>query len=67
MILVYFNIEFKASFFFSLSSFTLIINLFSFSSPSVFRVVSSEYLRRLLIFFLAILILAVIHPGWNSI
>ena len=42
---------------FSLSSFTLIKRLFSFSSLSAIRVVSSEYLR-LLIFFLVILILA---------
>ena len=40
---------------FSLSSFTLIQRLFSFSSLSAIRVVSSAYLR-LLIFFWAILI-----------
>ena len=42
---------------FSLSSFTLIKRLFSYSSLSAVRVVSSTYLR-LLIFLLAILILA---------
>ena len=47
------NVEFQASF--SLSSFTFIKRLFSSSSLSAIRVVSSAYMR-LLIFLLAILI-----------
>ena len=47
------NVEFKVVF--SLSSFALIKRLFSYSSLSAIRVVSSAYLR-LLIFFQAILI-----------
>ena len=47
---------------FSLSSFTFIKRLFSFSSLSAIRVVSSAYLR-LLIFIPAILIPLVIHPA----
>ena len=53
MILVFWMLCFKPTF--SLSSFTLIKRLFSSSSLSAVRVVSSEYLR-LLIFVLAILI-----------
>ena len=50
---------------FSLSFFTFIKRLFSYSSLSAIRVVSSAYLR-LLIFLLAILISAVLHPAWHS-
>ena len=53
--LSFLNVELKPTF--SLSTFTFIKRLFSSSSLSVIRVVSSAYLR-LLIFFLAILILA---------
>ena len=53
MILVFWMLSFKPAF--SLSSFTFIKRLFSSSSPSAVRVVSSAYLR-LLIFLLAILI-----------
>ena len=53
MILVFWMLNFKPSF--SLSSFTFIKRLFSSSSLSAIRVVSSAYLR-LLIFLLAILI-----------
>ena len=53
MILVFWVLSFKPTF--SLSSFTFIKRLFSFSSLSAMRVVSSAYLR-LLIFLLAILI-----------
>ena len=53
MILVFWMLSFKPTF--SLSSFTFIKRLFSFSSLSAIRVVSSTYLR-LLIFLLAILI-----------
>ena len=55
MILVFWTLSFKPTF--SLSSFTFIKRLFSSSLISAIRVVSSAYLR-LLIFFLAILILA---------
>ena len=55
MILVFWMLSFKTTF--SLSSFTFIKRLFSSSLPSAMRVVSSAYLR-LLIFLLAILILA---------
>ena len=56
MILVFWMLSFKPTFFtFSLSSFTFIKRLFSFSSLSAIRVVSAAYLR-LLIFLLAILI-----------
>ena len=55
MILVFWMLSFKSTF--SLSSFTFIKRLFSSSSLSVIRVVSSAYLR-LLIFLLAILILS---------
>ena len=54
MILVFWMFSFKQTFF--LSSFTFIKKLFSFSSLSAIRVVSSAYLR-LLIFLPAILIL----------
>ena len=53
MILAFWMLSFKPTF--SLSSFTLIRKLFSSSSLSAIRVVSSAYLR-LLIFLLAILI-----------
>ena len=53
MILVFWMLSFKSTF--SLSSFTFIKRLFSSSSLSAIRVVSSVYLR-LLIFLLAILI-----------
>ena len=62
MILVFWMLSFKPVF--SLSSFTLIKRLFSSSSLSAIRVVSSAYLR-LLIFLLAILIPAVLHPTQN--
>ena len=55
MILVFWLLSFKPTF--SLSSFTFIKRLFSSSSLSAIRVVSSAYLR-LLIFLLEILILA---------
>ena len=58
MILVFEMLNFKPPF--SLSSFTLIKRLFSFSSLWAIRVVSSAYLR-LLIFLLAILI-----PAYDS-
>ena len=57
MILVFWMLSFKPAF--SLSSFTLFKRLFSSSSFSAVRVVSSAYLR-LLIFLLAILI-----PAWH--
>ena len=53
MIFVFWMLSFKTTF--SLSSFSFIKRLFSSSSPSAIRVVSSAYLR-LLIFLLAILI-----------
>ena len=62
MILVCWMLSFESSF--SLSSFTVIKRLFSSSSLSAIRVVSSAYLR-LLIFLLAILILIVLHPAWH--
>ena len=55
MILVFWMFSFKKAFYFS--SFTLIKRLFSSSSVSAVRVVSSAYLK-LLIFLLLILILA---------
>ena len=58
MILVYLILSFKPAF--SPSSFTLSKRLFSSSSLSAIRMVSSAYLR-LLVFFLAILI-----PAYNS-
>ena len=58
MILVFWILSFKQAF--SLSSFTLIKGLFSSSSLSAIRVVSSASLR-LLIFLMAILI-----PAWAS-
>ena len=53
MILIFWMLSFKAAF--SLSSFIFIKRLFSYSSLSAIRMVSSTYLR-LLIFFLAMLI-----------
>ena len=58
VILVFWMLSFKPTF--SLSSFTFIKRLFSSSSISAVRVVSSVYLR-LLIFLLAVLI-----PAWAS-
>ena len=60
MILVFWMLSFKPAF--SLSSFTFITRLFSSSSLSAIRVVSSAYLR-LLIFLLAVLIPAVLPPA----
>ena len=60
MILVFWMLSFKPVF--SLSSFTFIKRLFSSSSISAIRVLSSAYLR-LLIFFPAILIHLVTHPA----
>ena len=62
MILVFLIFSFKPAF--SLSSFTLIKRLFSSSSLSAIRVVSSAYLR-LLIFLPPILIQLVTHPAPN--
>ena len=56
MIFFFYNVEFQTSF--SLSSFALIKRLFSSSSLSAIRVVSSAYLRML--FLPAILI-----PDWD--
>ena len=60
MIFVFWMLIFKSTY--SLSSFTFIKRLFSSSSFSAIRVVSSAYLR-LLIFLLAILIPAMLHPA----
>ena len=60
MILVFRMLSFKPIF--SLSSFTLIKKLFSYSSLSVIRVVSSAYLR-LLVFLPAILIPACVSSS----
>ena len=60
MILLFWMLSFKPTF--SLSSFTFIKRLFSSSILSAIRVVSSVYLR-LLIFLLAILILALLYPA----
>ena len=60
MILVFWMLTFKPTF--SRSSFTLVKRLFSSSSLSAISVVSSACLR-LLIFLLAILIPAVLHPA----
>ena len=62
MILVFWMLNFKPAF--SLYSFTFIKRLFSSSSLSAIRVMPSAYLR-LLIFLLAILIPALIHPARN--
>ena len=65
MILVFWMLSFKPTF--SLSSFTFIKRLFSSSSLSTIRVVSSAYLR-LLIFLLAILKLVLPpaqHFSWH--
>ena len=59
MILVFWMLNFKPTF--SISSFSFIKRLFSYSSLSAIRVVSSAYLRWL-IFLLAILISDVLHP-----
>jgi len=60
MILAFWMLSFKPAF--SLSSLTFIMRLFSSSSLSAIRVVSSAYLR-LLILQLAILIQLVLHPA----
>ena len=60
MILGFWMLSFKPAF--SLSSFTSIKRLFSSSSLSAIRVLSSAYLR-LLIFLQATLIPAVLHPA----
>ena len=60
MILVFWMLSFKPAF--SFSSFTFLKRLFSFSSLSAIRVVSSAYLR-LLMFLPAILIPALVHPA----
>ena len=62
MILVFLILSFKPAL--SLSSFTLIKRLFSSSSLSAIRVVSSAYLR-LLMFLLPILILVIIQPNMS--
>ena len=66
MIFVFWMLSFKPTF--SLSSFTFIKRLFSFSSLSAIRVVSSAYLR-LLIFLPAILIPACVSssPAFHTI
>ena len=58
MILVFWMFSFKPVF--SLSSFTLIKKLFSSSSLSAIRVVSSAYLR------LSIFLLGIFIPAWDS-
>ena len=66
MILVFWMLSFKPNFSFTfISSFTFIKSLFSSSSLSAIRVVSSAYIR-LLIFLPAISIPVVLHPahGW---
>ena len=60
MIFIFWMLSFKPAF--SLSSFTFIKRLFSSSSLSAIRVVSSAYLR-LLIFLPAILIPAMLYPA----
>ena len=60
MIFIFWMLNFKPAF--SLSSFTFIKRLFSFSSLSAVRVVSSAYLK-LLIFLLAILIPVCASPS----
>ena len=58
MILVFWKLSFKPAF--SLSSFTFIMRLFSFSTLSTTRVVSSAYLRLL------ILLPAILIPAYDS-
>ena len=60
MILVFWMLSFKPTF--SLSSFTFIKRLFSFSSLSAIRVVSSAYLK-LLVYLPAILVLACVSSS----
>ena len=62
MILVFWMLSFKSAF--SLSSFTLIKCLLSFSSLSSIRMVSHPYLR-LLLFLLKSWCQLVIHPTWH--
>ena len=57
LILVYWMLSFKPAF--SLPSFTLIKRLFSSSSLSAIRVVSSAYLKLLLF------LLAILTPSWE--
>ena len=64
MIFIFWMWSFKPAF--SLSSFTFIKKLFSSSSLSAIRVVSSAYLR-LLIFLLASWFQLVIHPAWCTL
>ena len=72
LILVFWTVSFFFFFFwtvsfkpaFSLSCFTFIKRLFTSSSLSAIRVVSSAYLR-FLIFLLAILIPACVYPAWH--
>ena len=61
MILVFWMLSFKLTF--SLSSFTFIKRLFSSSSLSAIRVVSSAYLRLLI--FLQSWVQLVLHPTWH--
>ena len=63
MILVYGMLSFKSTF--SLFSFTFIKRLFSYFSLSAISLVLSAYLK-LLIFLLAILIPAVLHPAQHE-
>jgi len=58
----FWTVSFKPAF--SLSCFTFIKRLFTSSSLSAIRVVSSAYLR-FLIFLLAILIPACVYPAWH--
>ena len=62
VILVFWMLSFKPSF--SLSSFTFIKRLFSSSSLSVIRVVSSAFLRLLILSWQSWFQL-VLHPGWH--
>ena len=62
MILFYWMLSFKPTF--SLSSFTFIKRLFSSSSLSAIRVVSSAY-PRLLIFLLVSWFQLVLYPAWH--
>ena len=62
MILVFWMLSFKPAF--SLSSFTFIKSIFSFSSLSAIKLVSSTYLRSLIVL-QAILTSAWIHLDWH--
>ena len=61
MILVFWMLSFKPTF--SLSSFTFIKRLFSSSSPSATRMVSSAYLRLLIYFCQQFWFQPVLHPA----